>query len=146
MVAEYRVSSRVVAEVARVYRWLDRQLSRAPEAAGTCDLCGRCCDFDAFDHLLFVASPELMHLAANVPGEKLKPMAVGRCPYNIAGECTVYEHRFAGCRIFCCKGDRDFQSRLSESALKRLMSICEECGLPYTYKDLATALNGLART
>ena len=74
------------------------------------------------------------------------PMTIGRCPYNIAGKCTVYEHRFAGCRIFCCKGDRDFQSRLSESALKRLMSICEECGLPYTYKDLAAALNGPART
>ncbi len=55
--------------------------------------------------------------------------------------CTVYEHRFAGCRIFCCKGNKDFQSGLSESALRELKSICEELDIPCRYTDLATSLN-----
>ncbi len=66
---------------------------------------------------------------------------MSRCPYNIGGKCTIYEYRFAGCRIFCCKADADFQSRLSESALEKFKSICTEFRIPYRYNDLPTALN-----
>ncbi len=138
------MNSQVLQRVVRVYEWLDMQLHQAGDLAGTCDICGKCCDFDSFDHRLFVTSPELIYLTANLPCEKLRPMTTGRCPYNIADKCTVYEHRFAGCRIFCCKGDKDFQSRLSESALKEFKSICTEFGIPYRYADLATALNSIA--
>jgi hypothetical protein len=63
------------------------------------------------------------------------------CPYNVDGKCSIYKYRFAGCRIFCCKGDKDFQSELSESAIKKFKSICTELQIPYQYTDLATALN-----
>jgi hypothetical protein len=56
----------------------------------------------------------------------------------------IYKYRFAGCRIFCCKGDRDFQSRLSESILRRLKSICVRYKISYQYLDLATALNSFS--
>jgi Fe-S-cluster containining protein len=69
---------------------------------------------------------------------------MSRCPYNIDGKCSVYEHRFSGCRIFSCKGDTDFQSRLSESAVKKFKAICEQFQIPYRYTDLATALNGFS--
>jgi hypothetical protein len=51
----------------------------------------------------------------------------------------VYEYRFAGCRIFCCKGDADFQNRLSESALRKFKSICTDFQISYRYADLAKA-------
>lgn len=137
----YKASSTVLREVAEVYNWIDKQLDNNRESAGRCNTCGKCCDFDAFDHRLFVTVPELMYLTANLNVDNLKPMPRGRCPYNIDGKCTVYEHRFAGCRIFCCKGDADFQSSLSEAALEKLRAICIKFDISYRYTDLACALN-----
>lgn len=85
-----------------------------------------------------------MYLTANLGAENIKPMTDSRCPYNIDGKCTIYEYRFAGCRIFCCNADADFQSRLSEEVLKKLKSTCAEFQIPYRYTDLAVGLNNLA--
>lgn len=134
-------NSLLLKKVREIYDWLDSQTCRPGNPAGQCQVCGRCCDFDSFDHRLFVTTPELMYFAANLLDKKIKTMPTGQCPYSSGGKCTVYEYRFAGCRIFCCKADTDFQSRLSESALKKFKSICEEFQIPYRYSDLATALN-----
>ncbi len=142
--ADCEIDSWLVEEVAEIYRWLDGQVRRHREAAGVCRACGECCDLDAFDHRLFVTPPERMYLAAQLGAANIKPMPESRCPYNLDGRCDVYEHRFAGCRIFCCNGDADFQSSLSESALERLKSLCTESHIPYRYTDLAAGLNGLA--
>jgi hypothetical protein len=152
MVAGCGPNSRLIEEVAEIYNWLRSQIRRHGDLAGTCHACGRCCDFNgpasdseqSFDHHLFVTPPELMYLTKNLGAEKTRPMSTSRCPYNVSGKCTVYEYRFAGCRIFCCNGDADFQSRLSESALKKLKSICTEFQIPYRYTDLASALNSFA--
>ncbi len=141
MVAGHRTDSRMLERVAQIYDWLESQIRRGGDLAGACNACGNCCDFDAFDHRLFVTPPELEYLAANLGGENIKPMPTGKCPYNVDGKCSIYEYRFAGCRIFCCKGDADFQSDLSESVLATLKSICTEFQIPYRYLDMATALN-----
>jgi hypothetical protein len=141
MVAGNQTDSRLLERVAEIYAWLELWTRRASDLAGACNACGNCCDFDAFDHRLFVTGPELRYLAANLGGENIRAMSSGKCPYNVDGKCSVYEHRFAGCRIFCCEGDADFQSDLSESVLASLKSICTEFQLPYRYLDLATALN-----
>ncbi|MHC4645583.1 MAG: YkgJ family cysteine cluster protein [Planctomycetota bacterium] len=144
MVAECRTNSELLQKVAEVYEWLDAEIRSSRRLAGECCVCGRCCDFAEFDHRLFVTPPELMYLAASSASRNTKPMNAGRCPYNDAGKCTIYEYRFAACRVFCCKGDRDFQNGLSESALARLKSLCTEYGVDYRYLDLATALDGFA--
>ncbi len=117
-----------------LYNWID---SQTPEN-NQCKACGKCCDFDAYDHRLYVTPPELIFFRANVPEQK--PMPTGRCPYNIQEKCTVYKFRFAACRIFCCKTDPDFQSQLTESALKKLKEICTEENIPYKYTHLPNAL------
>ncbi|MHC4395373.1 MAG: YkgJ family cysteine cluster protein [Planctomycetota bacterium] len=137
-------NSQLLKKVAEIYEWLDLQISDNSNLAGTCRMCGKCCDFAEFDHRLFITPPELMYFVANLGDEKQKPMTTSRCPYNTDGRCTVYEHRFAGCRIFCCKGNTDFQSKLSESALKKLKSLCTEFQTPYRYTGLAGALNNFA--
>ncbi len=144
MVARCRADNRLIEKVAEIYDWLDVQARRCSELAGACKSCGNCCDFDGFDHRLFVTPPELMYLTASLGAENIRPMPTSRCPYNVGGRCTVYEYRFAGCRIFCCNGDADFQSRLSESALKKVKSVCTEFQIPYRYTDLASALNSFA--
>ena len=146
MAAGQGEDSKVVERVGSVYRRLDEQLRRAGAKAGRCEACGKCCDFEAFDHRLFVTPPELIYLLAGLGAEKPKPMPGRRCPYNVAGKCTAYEHRFAGCRVFACRGDKDLHSELSESALREFKAICEELDIPYHYSDLATALNTRAET
>jgi len=145
MVAGCGTDSQLLKRVTEIYDWLDLQIHRSNDLAGACKSCGSCCDFDTFDHRLFVTSPELMYFAASLGAENVKAMPAGWCPYNVSGKCSVYEHRFAGCRIFSCNGDADFQSGLSESVLARLKSICTEFQIPYRYLDLATALNSHAR-
>jgi len=137
-------NAKLLTKVAKVYRWLDLQIKSDPNLAGKCQMCGKCCDFDQFDHRLFITPPEILYFNANLPAEKQKPMTTGRCPYNIDTRCMVYQYRFAGCRIFCCKADPDFQSSLSESALNKFKSLCCEFQIPYRYTDLPTALNNLA--
>ena len=137
---------KLLERVAEIYKWLDLQISSAGSMAGTCRACGDCCDFEGFDHRLFITPPELIYLAANLGAENVKPMTSSRCPYNIDGRCSVYEYRFSGCRIFCCRGDADFQNGLSEEVLKKLKSICVEFQIPYRYTDLAAGLNSLTCT
>lgn len=152
MVAKCRTDNRLLGRVADIYKWLDEQIGENNELTGQCDACGKCCNFGGpasgsgqeFDHRLFVTPPELTYLTANIGAEKVKPMPTSRCPYNIDGECTVYEYRFLGCRIFFCNADADFQSRLSETALEKLKSICTEFQIPYRYTELAAALNSLS--
>lgn len=132
------MKSKILYAVAEVYDWLDEQNTvRVP-----CDRCGKCCDFETFDHRLFVTNPELIYFTAKTG--PLKPMPQGTCPYNIDGNCSFHRHRFAGCRIFSCKGNERYQSRLSEEAKEKFRYICNEFNVPYRYTDLAAALNGPA--
>ena len=144
MVAEHGANNQLTERVAEIYSELDSQIRESGDSAGVCEVCGRCCDFAEFEHRLFVTTPELMYLAAKLGAENVKPMTSSRCPYNTDGKCTVYEHRFAGCRIFCCRGDKDFQNELSEAVLKEFKSICTEFQVPYRYTALSGALNGFA--
>jgi len=123
MVADCKANIRLLRKVAEIYDWLDLQIRENSNLAGLCDSCGKCCDFKGFDHRLFVTTPEMIYLAANVGTENSKTMTTNRCPYQTSGKCTIYKFRFAGCRIFCCKGDADFQSRLSEMAVKKFKAI-----------------------
>jgi Fe-S-cluster containining protein len=141
MVADYKPSDRIVKEVAGIYNWLDSQVRRQPALAGQCKACGACCDFARFDHRLFVTTPEIIYLATNLGTSGLLKMNTSACPYQANRKCTIYRYRFAGCRVFCCNRDRDFQSRLSESTLRKLKSLCTRYKIPYRYADLATGLD-----
>jgi len=133
----------IAGAVVEVYDWIDSQISQNP---AQCDMCGKCCDFESYGHRLFVTSCELIYFAVKLDPDKIRPMPTGRCPYNIDGKCTVYPYRFAGCRIFSCKGDKDFQSRLSEQAVVKFKGICGKFALTYRYTDLLTALNNSTGT
>lgn len=141
MVGESPGRRRLVEQVAALYDRIETQLRQAPGRAGRCKACGACCDFPAYDHRLFVTPPELIYLAAKLHRDRLRPMPAGRCPYQQDNRCTIHEHRFAGCRIFCCTGTAEFQNDLSETALRQLKRLCEEFEIPYRYQDLPTALN-----
>ena len=140
MVGESERHRRVVAEVAVLYDWIDTQLQQDRELVGECAACGACCDFVSYDHLLFVTPPELIYLAAKLNASSLRQMTGERCRYQEEERCAIHRHRFTGCRIFCCDGDRDFQAELTETVLRKLKSICQRYQIAYQYADLGTAL------
>ncbi len=128
--------------VSQIYESIDTQVA-ADQSLNKCEACGECCDFEKFGHLLFVTAPEMIFLRENLGQEKIKKMEIDVCPYNEYDKCTIYPLRFAGCRIFFCKGDKDFQGRLSETTIKSFKSLCIEFNIPYKYKDLKQALKEL---
>jgi hypothetical protein len=130
----------IVRQVGDIYKWLDEQLIAHVAKAGDCKICGKCCDLEAYGHRLYVTTPEMMFFADKIGNRNIKKMTGGRCSYQTDGKCTVHPYRFAGCRIFCCKGDAGFQSELTESAIKKFKALCDKFKIPYRYVDLPTAL------
>lgn len=133
-----QANPQVLTSVKKIYNWID---SENQKAANHCNICGRCCDFENYDHRLFVTTPELMYLAANLSRQNIKPMKYSVCPYNAAGKCTIYNYRFAGCRIFFCQGNSELQHQLSEAVLRKIKALCKQFNIPYRYTDLRAALN-----
>lgn len=128
---------RIVNAVAGLYKWIDSQVADF----ASCGACGKCCDFDAYDHRLFITTPELLYFINRMSPEPIKQMPSGQCPYQIENKCTAHPHRFAACRIFACKENPDLQSKLSEQTIEKLKSICQQFDTDYRYMDLKTALN-----
>jgi Fe-S-cluster containining protein len=123
-------------QVKEIYTSLDAQIKSFD---ADCSACGKCCDFDSFGHKLFVSSPELLYFYENL--KPLQKMSIGHCPYQQESKCTAREFRFAGCRIFFCKGDNEKQNALYEEVLRKFKSVCEQYSFPYLYMELSKALD-----
>ena len=131
----------LIDSVRQIYDQIDTAGKNSPALSGKCSACGKCCSFESFGHRLYITPPELDYLAFHIGKGNIRSMKNGVCPFNEYGKCTVYDYRFASCRIFCCTGDKDFQSRLTESTLADLKRLCVELNLPYSYRQLSDVLS-----
>ena len=129
-------NAKICDAVREIYSWLDAQIKLLDV---DCSACGKCCNFESFGHKLYITSPELLYFYENL--KPLQKMTAGRCPYQKQNNCTARESRFAGCRIFFCKGDSEKQNALCEEAVKKFKALCNELNLPYHYIELSAALN-----
>jgi len=133
----------LIQKVSDLYLWIEEQIhDPQSEFQNSCNACGNCCDFDAYGHRLYITPPELIYLAAQQienPKSKIQNWN-GRCPYQIDNKCSIHPHRFASCRIFFCRGEKNMQSDLSEETLTKLKALCVEFDIPYRYTDLKAAL------
>ena len=134
-------SETLIAKIDELYRWLDAQVAAMEITPPGCTACGQCCDFQRYGHRLYVTAVEMFYFAHHCGTAGVRPMPEGHCPYLKDNQCTAYSHRFAGCRIYQCRGDESRQSELSEEALTKLKALGEEFDILYQYMDLATALN-----
>jgi len=161
---------KIIERVSEIYQWIEAQQLANKDIAGRCEVCGKCCDFEQYDHRLYVTTPEILFFVDKlgdknitgrfttvIPAEAGIQKAVcnqissikmprGRCPYQVNDKCTVYPYRFSGCRIFCCKGEATFQSELTESAIKKFKAPCADLQIPYRYVDLPAALKDFLTT
>ena len=129
----------ILEQVDAIYQGLRNELVQLDQQ---CTACGQCCDFESFGHRLYITTPELIYFRHFV-APPIKEMATGVCPYCVDGKCTVYPYRFAGCRIFTCKGDAEKENRICEEAIRRLKSLCDGYGLDYHYVSLPQGLKML---
>jgi len=128
--------SQIIENVSDIYQWLEDELAGLGQS---CDACGKCCDFESFGHRLYVTTPELIYLRHFV-GQGIKEMTDGVCPYRVNGQCTVYDWRFSGCRIFTCKGDAEKENAICEQAISKFRVLCDESDIPYHYVYLKDGL------
>jgi hypothetical protein len=121
-----------------------REMLAAAEAdvgllAPHCRACGRCCDFDAAGHRLYVSTAELALLVADdarEPGETL------RCPYQQGSACTVRENRPLGCRVFFCDAALAASMRaVYERHHAGFRQLHEALSVPYFYVELTAGLS-----
>jgi Fe-S-cluster containining protein len=133
-------NDQIIATVSEIYNWIEVQQFVNEEIVGQCVACGKCCDFEQYDHRLYVTTPEIIYFVEKIGKENIRQMTKSNCCYQIDRKCSVHAHRFSGCRIFCCKGDAGFQSELTESAIKKFKALCAELQIPYRYAELPTAL------
>jgi len=125
----------IAAAVEKVYAFIEQANA---STGANCLGCGNCCKFKDYGHRLYVSTPELIYLESQI-GE-LKWAGEMMCPWHTDGRCGIHNSRFAGCRIFFCKGDCVKQGELSEEVLRRLKAICHQFNIPYEYKELSAAL------
>lgn len=147
-------------DMRRLYERLDAQVAqRGP----VCWVSGRCCQFDAYGHLLFVTGLEAAWVlrqtaqrpnATHEPNRHTKPSptfvadqvteparADGACPFQLNRLCSVHTVRPMGCRVFFCQhGTEDWQHELYERFLAELRGLHDDHELPYYYMEWRQAL------
>ena len=133
-----RRNKECLAAVAQLYKTIDNHLAAVNP---TCDNCGACCDFAAYNHRLYVTTLEMLYLwhgadKASDSRRKIKKIE-GKCPYQRKEGCTTRDYRPAGCRIFFCRDlDRHLQNELTENVLKRLKTMHQQFAAVYYYANL----------
>lgn len=114
------------------------------EARGpACWASGRCCNFTAAGHRLYVTGLETLYTLSRLdPASRPSPQqleaarARGGCPFQSGNLCSVHEIKPLGCRVyFCDRAAQAWQQDLTERMLARIRAIHDEFGLDYRYGE-----------
>lgn len=112
-----------------------------------CWASGRCCNFNAYGHLLYVTGLEIAWFLSQLDNagphsdwsSRLEMKAP--CPFQINSLCTTHAIRPLGCRIyFCQRGTEEWQHEVYETFQAKLRSVHDEHGLPYRYMEWRAGL------
>lgn len=119
-----------------LYADLEAEIARH---APRCVVSGRCCQFEAYGHTLFLSATEAALLLADAP-PPARPLDGGAtCPWqDEKGRCTAREARPLGCRVYFCDPlyEKEIAPVLSETYIARWKARVAERGLPWDYAPL----------
>jgi Fe-S-cluster containining protein len=110
-----------------------------------CKACGKCCDFEAFDHMLYASELEVDFFIEKIKEKEITPLQKkeGRCPFHDGEKCHSHQMRALGCRVFfCCSKDSDLLTekdalKLEDISIKyhrRLQQIHLKYNLEWKYQ------------
>ncbi len=121
-------------------RDLYARLDDAVRAKGpTCWLSGRCCNFEAYGHRLYVTGLEIawvLRQRGEWRAEDAVALDAGGCPFQVNKLCTAHAMRPLGCRVFFCQeGTDEWQHALYEQFLNELRQLHDAQGIAYRYME-----------
>ncbi len=112
------------------------------DKAPVCWASGRCCNFNAYGHLLYVTGLEIAWFLSKLNEGKSDDAWTSRldlkspCPFQVNNLCTTHAIRPLGCRIyFCQRGTEEWQHEVYEIFQSRLRQLHDEHALPYRYME-----------
>jgi len=111
-----------------------------------CLASGRCCNFAAFGHRLFVTGLEtawcLREIGREPTNESVDDAARrGTCPFLVDGLCSVHAVRPFACRTFFCDRDAtEWQRRLHERCHDAMREVHDAHAIPYRYGEWRSML------
>ncbi|MBC8555265.1 MAG: hypothetical protein H8D23_37095, partial [Candidatus Brocadiales bacterium] len=85
-------------DIKEIYKKLEAELASINPG---CNVCGTCCHFDEFGHVLYASTIETDYIRENVEIPSFDPEN-NVCPFLVNYECSIREHRALGCRVFFC--------------------------------------------
>jgi Fe-S-cluster containining protein len=121
--------------------------ARAP----VCWSSGRCCNFEATGHRLYVTGLEAAYTLTRLPAEiRISTQSVaeararGGCPFQSANLCTVHAIKPLGCRIYFCDRSAElWQQELSERMLQQIRELHDRHRLDYRYAEWRSLLESI---
>lgn len=120
------------------------RLDAAVRARGpVCWSSGKCCNFEAYGHRLYVTGLEIAWVLGEVPARpaasSIEPR--GGCPFQIEKLCSIHAVRPLGCRVFFCQqGTQAWQQEVYEKFLGEVRQLHEQRELPYQYMEWRAGL------
>lgn len=136
--------------IEHVYQTATEEIARRGPA---CWASGRCCNFEAAGHRLYVTGLEAAYTIAKLPTvagaspsafqeHALRPLQLaearsrGGCPFQIRNLCGVHTIKPLGCRVyFCDRSAQQWQQDLSERLLAEIRAIHDEFAIDYRYGE-----------
>lgn len=152
--AQHWLQSVAIEGVAGAMEALYAEASSAIAQRGpVCWASGRCCNFEAHGHRLYVTGLEAAYTLArlpeiagtraeNFPERSLRPIALaqarsrGGCPFQLANLCGVHAIKPLGCRVYFCDASaQTWQHELSERLLAQVRAIHDQFAIEYRYGE-----------
>lgn len=98
MAAPEALPGSLYSELSLLYRRLEEETTLLNPG---CNKCGTCCNFTAFDHILYASSIEVGYITQHV---KVPDFTISDnvCPFLKENQCSIRDFRTLGCRIFYC--------------------------------------------
>jgi Fe-S-cluster containining protein len=106
-----------------------------------CTTSGRCCNFEAYGHRLYVTGLETAYTIARLPAPLTRDAlaearARGGCPFQSGTLCSVHDIKPLACRVyFCDETAQDWMHATSERMLKELRALHDRHHLEYRYAE-----------
>ncbi len=127
-------------ELENIYKALDVELGGHNIE---CKSCGTCCDFEKFDHVLYVSMIEADYILSNIKMD-MPELVSSACPFQIDSKCTERSLRALGCRVFYC--DKGYVKDVSPILYDKYYGKIKELSLKYNinweYRPLIEFLTG----
>lgn len=115
----------IYSELITIYQQLEKELTSLDPG---CNRCGTCCDFTAFDHVLYASNIEVTYIKQHV---KVPDFTISDniCPFLKNNQCSIRDYRTLGCRVFYCNPS---YKELSYEIYEKYYRMIRELSVKYT--------------